>query len=123
MRDWRMVRLLSRLQADSLFVARAVATGLRRDTAVEYGRAIHRVCRDLSGCMVDAESADAIRRCGDDLKAATMRFVAARPTGSGPVDALDFLLEMLGKDLQDLTRVLSATRELSFLEARQQGPR
>ncbi len=115
----RMVRLLSRLQADSLFVGRVVGTGLRRDTAIDYAHAIHRVCRDLAGCMVDAESADAIRRGGNDLKTATATFVATRPTVLGPVDALDFLLETLGKDLQDFTRTLLGPRSsVSTLDRR-----
>jgi hypothetical protein len=106
----RVARLLSRLQADASFVARVVRAGVRRDSAVEYGHGIHRVCRDLADCMVETDSTEELRRCAGDLKAASETFSAARSAGVDSVDALDFLLETLGKDLQDLVRVLLAHR-------------
>jgi uncharacterized membrane protein YccC len=104
----RMVRLLSRLQADALFVGRVVGSGLRRDSAMDYARAIHRVCRVVSGGMLETEWAESAR-CAQDLQTAAVAFAAARPDGDAPVDALDFLLDTLGKDLHHLIRSLGAT--------------
>src|SRR5262249_41534698 len=106
----RMVRLLSRLQADVLFVGRVVGTGVRRDSAVEYAKAIHRICRALADCMVESISADELRRCSADLKAASATFVSGRSPATSAVDALDFLMDTLGKDLHDFTRVLQGPR-------------
>jgi hypothetical protein len=138
----RIVRLLSRLQADSMFVARVVGSGLRRDSAKECAQAIHGVCRDLADGMLDTESS-ALQQCREALEAASARFAearhcagvegSARPAagaavgGAGAVvgadaaggaapgappalDALDFLLETLVKDLRDLIRVLQGPR-------------
>jgi len=108
----RLVKLLSRLQADALFVGRVVGSGLRRDSALEYARLIHKTCRDLAGCMLDVESAETeLQRCAAELSAASGRFSGSGSGGgSGTHDALDFLLETLGKDLHDLIRVLQGPR-------------
>jgi uncharacterized membrane protein YccC len=113
----RVVKLLSRLQADALFVARVVGTGVHRESALRYARAVHGVCRDLADCMVDPELVEELRRCGEALKAATVDFQAAQlhvvtPNDSSPSppDALDFLLMTFGKDLHDLIRVLQGPR-------------
>ena len=103
----RLVRLLSRLQQDSLFVGRVVGSGLRRPSASDYAHAVHAVCRDLADAMLDPE-AQALARCRERLDAASTAFAAEER--SGPVDALDFLLETLGKDLHDLIRVLQGPR-------------
>ncbi len=109
----RMVRLLSRLQADSMFVARIVGSGMRRTSASEYAQAVHSVCRDLADGMLDPESS-AVQHCRETLEAASAAFAKARqPDGGLPppaIDALDFLLETLGKDLRDLIRVLQGSR-------------
>ncbi len=96
----RMVRLLSRLQQDSMFVGRVVGAGLRRSSASDYAHAVHGVCRDLADAMLEEDSA-ALQRCLEALDAAEF------PRGA---DALDFLLETLGKDLHDLIRVLQGPR-------------
>ena len=96
----RMVRLLSRLQQDSMFVGRVVGTGLRRSSASDYAHAVHGVCRDLADAMLEEDSA-ALQRCREALDTAEC------PRGA---DALDFLLETLGKDLHDLIRVLQGPR-------------
>jgi uncharacterized membrane protein YccC len=95
----RMVRLLSRLQQDSMFVGRVVGTGLRRSSASDYAHAVHGVCRDLADAMLEEDSA-ALQRCREALDAES-------PRGA---DALDFLLETLGKDLHDLILVLQGPR-------------
>ncbi|HWM66841.1 MAG TPA: FUSC family protein [Steroidobacteraceae bacterium] len=109
----RIVRLLSRLQADSMFVARVVGSGVRRDSAKEYAGSIHGVCRDLADAMLDTESS-ALQQCREALEAASARFAEARRcAGVEPplaLDALDFLLETLAKDLRDLIRVLQGPR-------------
>jgi hypothetical protein len=61
---------------------------------------VHGVCRDLADAMLEEDS-DALQRCVEALDAAQY------PKG---VDALDFLLETLGKDLHDLIRVLQGPR-------------
>lgn len=96
----RMVRLLSRLQQDSMFVGRVVGAGLRRSSASEYAKLVHGVCRDVADAMLEEDSA-ALQRCLESLDA------AESPRGA---DALDFLLETLGKDLHDLIRVLQGPR-------------
>jgi hypothetical protein len=78
----RMVRLLSRLQADSMFVARIVGSGLRRASASEYARAIHGVCRDLADGMLDPESS-AIQQCREALEGASAAFAKARQRAGG----------------------------------------
>ena len=108
----RIVRLLSRLQADSMFVARIVGTGMKRASASEYAHAIHAVCRNLAAGMLDPGSS-AIQHCGEELEAAAAAFAAARQSvGAEPplIDALDFLLQTLAKDLRDLIRVLQGPR-------------
>jgi Fusaric acid resistance protein family len=130
----RIARLLSRLQADSMFVSRIVGTGLRRVSASQYAHAIHGVCRDLADGLLDPESS-ALQRCADALGEASAAFAKVRRgaalagddvgavargaagavTGADPVeppaiDALDFLLETFAKDLRDLIRVLQGPR-------------
>jgi len=108
----RIVKLLSRLHADALFVGRVVGSGLRRASALEYAQALHEVCREVAGCMLEPESAQAeLQRCRENLRAASEAFALARqPAGGAALDALDFLLETLGKDLHDLMRVLQGPR-------------
>jgi hypothetical protein len=119
----RMVRLLSRLQQDSMFVGRVA--GLSRSSACEYAHALHGICRDVADAMLDPEG-HAFDRCREGLAAAAAAFAAARRESAyAPArgdlahasaeserggDALDFLLETLGKDLHDLIRVLQAPR-------------
>jgi len=124
----RIVRLLSRLQQDSMFVGRVVGTGLRRSSAVEYAHAVHGICREVADAMLDPEGAW-LERCRAGLDAASKKFAQARHGGHADraavgvdaasfaaearphaVDALDFLLETLGKDLHDLIRVLQGPR-------------
>jgi uncharacterized membrane protein YccC len=125
----RMVRLLSRLQQDSMFVGRVVGSGLRRSSASEYAHAVHGICREAADAMLDEEAA-ALPRCLEALEAATATFAATYRVAAAPsearelpgtperklpkptraVDALDFLLETLGKDLHDLIRVLQGPR-------------
>jgi len=126
----RMVRLLSRVQQDSMFVGRIVGSGVRRPSASEYAHAVHGVCRELADGMLDGESAG-VERSREALDAASKALMQARPAadadgatrtvaGAGigaadgapprPLDALDFLLETLGKDLHDLIRVLQGPR-------------
>jgi hypothetical protein len=104
----RVVRLLSRLQQDAMFVGRVV--GLRSPGANEYAHAIHGVCRDVADVMLDSEQ-QALSRCREGLDAAAEAFATARRGESKPAaHALDFLLETLGKDLHDLIRVLQGPR-------------
>ncbi|MBS0420482.1 MAG: FUSC family protein [Proteobacteria bacterium] len=176
----RMVRLLSRLQQDSMFVGRVVGSGVRRTSALKYAQAVHSVCRDLADGMLEPESG-ALARSREALDAASQALARARhaadagaadasggqsggadagaadasggqpggadawaadasggqpggadawaaeavgagvsapdtstqrPMGVGApaLDALDFLLETLGKDLHDLIRVLQGPR-------------
>jgi len=108
----RMVRLLSRLQQDSMFVGRVVGGGLRRSSASEYAHAVHGVCRDLADAMLDPE-AQGLPRCREVLDEASAAFARDRDAAAHApraVDALDFLLETLGKDLNDLIRVLQGPR-------------
>jgi hypothetical protein len=126
----RVVRLLSRLQQDSMFVGRVLCGGLGSPGANEYAHAIHGICRDVADVMLDSEE-QALARCREALDAACQAFAARRlqidsPTRGGPaaqvgpagervaprsaVHALDFLLETLGKDLHDLIRVLQGPR-------------
>jgi uncharacterized membrane protein YccC len=127
----RVVRLLSRLQQDSMFVGRVVGSGLRRSSASDYAHTVNGICRDLADAMLGTEE-HALDRCREGLAAAAVALAAARrvpidsPTHAGPVahvgpadrrveppsavDALDFLLETLGKDLHDLIRVLQGPR-------------
>jgi uncharacterized membrane protein YccC len=108
----RIVKLLSRLHADALFTGRVVGSGLRRASALEYAQALHEVCREVAGCMLEPESAQAeLQRCREALRAASEAFALARqPPGGAALDALDFLLDTLGKDLHDLMRVLQGPR-------------
>jgi uncharacterized membrane protein YccC len=109
----RMVRLLSRLQQDSMFVARVVGSGLRRPSASDYAHAVHGVCRDVADAMLDPEG-QPLAHCRERLDVASTAFAAdgraAEAEAMRAVDALDFLLETLGKDLHDLIRVLQAPR-------------
>ena len=65
--------------------------------------------------MLDAESSG-LQQCREALEAASARFAEARrcagaAAGASPaLDALDFLLETLAKDLRDLIRVLQGPR-------------
>jgi uncharacterized membrane protein YccC len=108
----RIVRLLSRLQADALFVGRVVGSGLRRASALEYAHALHKVCAHIADCMLEAEPPEGeLKRCLEDLQAASEAFARARQqAGGAPADALDYLLQTLGKDLHDLIRVLLPSR-------------
>jgi len=108
----RVVRLLSRLQQDSMFVGRVVGSGLRSPGANEYAHAIHGVCRDVAEAMLDPEAQEqALARCREGLDAAAEAFATARRGESKQAaHALDFLLETLGKDLHDLIRVLQGPR-------------
>ena len=104
----RVVRLLSRLQQDAMFVGRVV--GLRSPGANDYAHAIHGVCRDVADVMLDSEQ-QALSRCREGLDAAAEAFATARRGESKQAaHALDFLLETLAKDLHDLIRVLQGPR-------------
>jgi hypothetical protein len=101
-----------------MFVARIVGSGVRRASASEYAQAIHGVCRDLADGMLDPESS-AIQHCREALEEAAATFAKARQRAVGggdgdserpAIDALDFLLETLAKDLRDLIRVLQGLR-------------
>jgi len=109
-----VARLLSRLQADALFVARIVATGARRLGALEFAGELHAVCQDIADSMLDWPTAqEGLRRCNERLKDASRVYAEVRGANreSGePIDAMDFLLETLAKDLHDLIRVLQAPR-------------
>jgi hypothetical protein len=83
-----------------MFVGRVVGAGVRRSSASDYAHEVHGVCRDLADAMLEEDSA-ALQRCLEALDA------AESPRGA---DALDFLLETLGKDLHDLIRVLQGPR-------------
>jgi uncharacterized membrane protein YccC len=113
----RMFRLLSRLQQDSMFVGRVVGSGLRRAPALEYAHAIHGICTEVADGMLEPASSG-LERCREALDEASKAFAQARRAGGdadgltpAPMDALDFLLETLGKDLHDLIRVLQGPRQ------------
>jgi hypothetical protein len=61
--------------------------------------------------MLDPELS-AIQQCREALEGASAAFAKARegPVDPPAIDALDFLLETLAKDLRDLMRVLQGPR-------------
>jgi uncharacterized membrane protein YccC len=103
----RMLRLLSRLQADTSFVGRLVAADTTLASESEFPRAVNRVCADVAAYIMDPESSDEqLQRCSDALATASRNLVDGRPTGAhGNVSAMSFLLETLGRDLHDLIRL------------------
>jgi hypothetical protein len=133
----RMAKLLGRLQADTMFVGRVVGgaetgadagawhlmrvaaaappgAGLVAEhaSARQFAHSLHKLCRDLETCMLDFQSSQApLQDCGIELKAAMSAYAAGRPVGAErPVNALEFLMDTLAKDLHDLVKLLQGAQ-------------